>query len=66
MPAEPLALIARRIRQIGPGRILYGSDMTLGTTNPPPVTAWPTMRRKLPLSDEELRVIANNVAPYLR
>lgn len=64
--AENVALAARRIRQVGPRRILYGSDMTLGTTNPPPAAAWATARRRLPLTDEELAIIANNVAPYLR
>lgn len=61
-----LELVTRRMRQLGVGRILYGSDLSVGTTNPPPASAWATMRRRLPLTDEELRTIANNVPPYLR
>jgi hypothetical protein len=64
--AATLELVTRRMRQIGVGRILYGSDLSVGTTNPPPAAAWATMRRRLPLTDEELRTIANNVPPYLR
>lgn len=64
--AENLALIAKRLRQLGLQRILYGTDMSIGTTNPPPAVSWATTRHKLPLTDEELRVIADNVPPYLR
>jgi predicted TIM-barrel fold metal-dependent hydrolase len=50
--------IATRIRQIGLGRVLYGSDS-------PPKEYW--MRfRELPLSDVEFRAIEGNVAPYLK
>jgi predicted TIM-barrel fold metal-dependent hydrolase len=63
-PSEKLALIARRLRQIGLERILFGSDTVL-PNRPPPLLAW-AMVRRLPLTDEELRIIANNVAPYLR
>jgi predicted TIM-barrel fold metal-dependent hydrolase len=63
-PPETLALIARRLRQIGLQRILFGAD-TAVATRPPPILAWATARRRLPLTDDELRVIANNVAPYM-
>jgi len=33
--------------------------------NPPPQQAWAAFR-KLPLSDEEFRTIASNLAPYMR
>lgn len=56
---EEMQEIVARIRQIGIGRILYGSD------GPPP-EAWNAFRNKLPLTNEEFRVIANNVAPYMR
>lgn len=60
---ETIALLARRMRQIGMERILFGSDMH---PSPPPAAAWATFRRKMPLTDAELRAIADNVAPYLR
>lgn len=65
-PAAKMELVTRRMRQMGMQRILYGSDMSVGTTNPPPAAAWATMRRRLSLTDEELRTLANNVPPYLR
>jgi uncharacterized protein len=58
------ALIARRIREIGVDRILYGSDGA-GGANPVPKQAWASFRQ-LPLSDAEFDAIARNVAPYLR
>ena len=58
------ALVARRIRQIGVDRILYGSDAASGT-NPRPRESWAAFRR-LPLTGDELAGIASNVAPYLR
>lgn len=57
-------LIARRIRQIGVDRILFGSDAATGP-NLAPREAWVAFRQ-LPLSDEEFRTIANNVASYMR
>jgi predicted TIM-barrel fold metal-dependent hydrolase len=51
-------LVAARIRQIGLGRILYGSDG-------PPKTAW-TAFTQLPLTADEIATIASNVAPYMR
>jgi predicted TIM-barrel fold metal-dependent hydrolase len=56
--------IATRIRQLGIGRILYGSDSAVGPGRKP-AEAWASFR-ELPLSREELRAIAANVAPYLR
>jgi uncharacterized protein len=61
---EQATLFATRIRQLGIERILYGSDAASGG-NPPPREAWAAFR-KLPLSEEEIRTIASNVAPYLR
>ncbi len=60
---EALTTVAARIREIGTDRILWGSD-----TSPPlpaPREAWLEFQA-LPLTDEEFRSIANNVAPYLR
>jgi uncharacterized protein len=64
MTAEEAAMFVRRIRQLGVQRILYGSDAA-SDGNPPPRDAWAAFR-KLPLSDNELRTIANNVPSYMR
>jgi predicted TIM-barrel fold metal-dependent hydrolase len=62
-PPEERGLIARRIRELGVERVLYGSDAALpGNT---PRECWQVFRR-LPLSAAELRTIAENVAPYMR
>jgi uncharacterized protein len=57
-------LIAKRIREIGVTRVLYGSDGAAGG-NLAPAQAWAAFRQ-LPLSDTEFRTIAENVAPYLK
>jgi predicted TIM-barrel fold metal-dependent hydrolase len=62
---ETIALITRRIRELGLNRILFGADTPAGN-RPDPILAWATIRRRLPLSEAELRTIAGNVAPYLR
>ena len=55
--------VAARIREIGPKRILYGSDG--GDPTDPPPKAQLQAFRKLPLTEAEFRVIEANVAPYL-
>lgn len=62
---ETLRTIAGRIRQIGLDRVLYGSDMAEAGTLPPAL-GWARLRARVPLTVEEVRTIANNVAPYLR
>jgi predicted TIM-barrel fold metal-dependent hydrolase len=62
---EDLKLLARRIRQIGPRRILYGSDAAFGGRSTPR-QEWGTFRGMVPLTETELQVIAGNVAPYLK
>jgi predicted TIM-barrel fold metal-dependent hydrolase len=57
-------LIAKRIREIGVERVLYGSDGA-GGGNPTPREAWAAFR-ELPLTREEVQTIASNVAPYMR
>gem|GEM_PF-3187954 len=57
------ALAARRIRQVGVGRILYGSDAAAGD-NARPREGWAAFRR-LPLDDDEFARIASNVATHL-
>lgn len=60
---EFLASTAATLRKIGLSRIFYGSDMNVGK-NPPPREHWHAIRQ-LPLTDEELKVIADNVPPYI-
>jgi hypothetical protein len=60
---ESADLIATRIRQLGVERVLYGSDGA-GGGNPTPREAWASFLQ-LPLSRDEFRTIANNVAPYM-
>jgi predicted TIM-barrel fold metal-dependent hydrolase len=59
---DALQTFAQRIRQVGLQRVLYGTDMG----PPQPRESWATFRTTVPLTEEELRTIAANVAPYLR
>ncbi|MGH9944116.1 MAG: amidohydrolase family protein, partial [Pyrinomonadaceae bacterium] len=63
---ETMQAIAQRIRQIGLKRILYGSDAAATADAPPTSLRWARLRHKLPLTNEELRVVASNVASYMR
>jgi predicted TIM-barrel fold metal-dependent hydrolase len=57
-----LQRLAARLREIGLGRILFGSDMA-----PPPAwQPWMTFRMTVPLTAVEFQRIAANVAPYLQ
>ena len=60
---EQSALLAKHIRQIGVKRVLYGTDAALFSNFP--TTAWSEFC-KLDLTDNEIKTIANNRAPYLR
>ena len=62
---DQLELLAKRFRQIGLKRILYGSDSAFGNHDTPD-KEWGTFRGMVPLTDEEFDVIRDNVAPYLR
>jgi predicted TIM-barrel fold metal-dependent hydrolase len=64
-PAETMQAIARRLRQIGLKRILYGSDAAATADAPPTSLRWARLRHRLPLTNEELRIVAGNVAPYM-
>jgi predicted TIM-barrel fold metal-dependent hydrolase len=56
-------LIATRVRELGLGRVLYGSDGAVpGNT---PREYW-TRFRQLPLSDAEFRAIEGNIPPYMK
>jgi hypothetical protein len=61
---EKKDLIARRIRQVGVDRILWGSDGSFGGGMTPEQTL--EAYRKLPLSPDEFKAIDQNVAPYMR
>lgn len=61
---ELYEMLARRIRQIGLNRVYYGSDGQFGGASPRAV--WSHFRTNVPLTDDELRVIASNVAPLVR
>lgn len=62
--AEEAALMVTRMRQIGLEHVLHASDGA--PPNAPTGEHWTHTRRKLPLTDAELRIVANNVAPYMR
>jgi len=67
MSDQEAALMVTRMRQIGIDHVLYASDSAPGAgPNPPTLEQWMLTRRKLPLTDAELRIIANNIAPYMR
>ena len=61
---EEGALVARRIRQVGTGRVLYGSDLS-----PPGGSiraGWEIFRDRTPLTAGELQTIAGNVTRFAR
>jgi predicted TIM-barrel fold metal-dependent hydrolase len=64
MSPDELQQIAKRIRQIGVERVLYGSDAAASPLTYPKA-GWAAFQR-LPLTSAEFRTIANNVAPYMR
>ena len=61
---DEAALIVSRLRPVGIGRILYGSDLT------PPggsiAAGWAAFRTRLPLTAAELRTIASNRPRFAR
>jgi predicted TIM-barrel fold metal-dependent hydrolase len=62
---ETLELVAKRLRQVGLRRVLFASDRVPGGSNDTPKDAWEAFRR-LPLTEQEFRTVAENVAPYMR
>ena len=62
--AEQAAQVVRRIREIGPRKFLYGSDLSApgGSIG----AGWAIFRTKLPLTPSELRVIAGNRPRFAR
>ena len=63
--AEAKAQVAGIMRRLGLGRILFGTDMPLAW-NPSPRDWWRRTILTLPLTDDEIRDIADNLPPYLR
>lgn len=64
MTSADAAVVAQRIRQVGPGRVLYGSDLS-----PPGGSirqGWEIFRTKVPLTAAELQQIANNRTRFAR
>jgi predicted TIM-barrel fold metal-dependent hydrolase len=60
-----LRRVADAVRRIGPHRILFGSD-TGGKGHLSPGEAWAQFRAQVPLTNQEFRIIAGNIAPYAR
>lgn len=62
--AATAALVARRIRQVGVGRVVYGSDLA------PPggsvAAGWAVFRARVPLTAAEFATIATNEARFVR
>jgi predicted TIM-barrel fold metal-dependent hydrolase len=61
--AERAELLARRVRELGVQRVLYGSDAPTPTNLPR--NGWKYFRA-LPLTEAEFQTIANNVPPYMK
>lgn len=62
---EALRKIANHMRRIGMSRIYYGSDSPRGA-GIPPKQSWVKFYTDVPLTQEEFRALANNVAPWVR
>ncbi len=63
---ETLALVAKRLRQLGLRRVVYGSDRA-GTANDRSKGTWDWGAfLRLPLTEDEFKAIAYNVTPYVR
>jgi predicted TIM-barrel fold metal-dependent hydrolase len=63
--AKSAARVATRIRELGVGRILYGSD-TPDKEHLTPRKGWAAFHDMLPLNESEFQTIANNLPPYGR
>jgi len=63
-PAQRREWVARRMRELGLRRVLYGTDG--GDPTDPPPAAQLQVFHQLPLERAEFRAIERNVAPYLK
>jgi uncharacterized protein len=55
-----LETFARRIREVGVARVLFGTDIA-----PSLQQSWNTFAQSVPLTADELKAIASNTAPYV-
>lgn len=63
-PVEEVAQVAKRIRQVGAEKILYGSDLS-----PPGGSVragWDIFRNRVPLTDAEFRTIEDHMTRFVR
>ena len=58
-PAPAVARLARRIREVGLERVVFGTDV--GT----PRENWAIFRKTVPLTEDEFAIIARNAVPYV-
>jgi predicted TIM-barrel fold metal-dependent hydrolase len=58
--AAQAAVVVQRIRQVGAGRVLFGSDAIIAGKP----REWWAVFRKIPLTEKEFARIAHNLAPY--
>lgn len=65
LPAATLELVAKRLRQVGMNRVLWATDRVGASDDRSRDWDWTAFRR-LPLTEEEFRTIARNVAPHMR
>jgi predicted TIM-barrel fold metal-dependent hydrolase len=65
VPPAALDTLAVRMRTVGLKRIRFGSDLPFDPLLPVK-PEWELFRRVIPLTNDELRVIADSVAPYAR
>lgn len=58
------AMVAQRIRQLGPRRVLYGSDLSApgGSVQ----RAWEIFRAKVPLTPAEMQQVIDNRTRFVR
>jgi predicted TIM-barrel fold metal-dependent hydrolase len=61
---EEAAVVAKRIRQVGAAKVLYGSD--LGPPGGSIRSGWEIFRTRVPLTPREFQTIAGNVTRFMR
>jgi predicted TIM-barrel fold metal-dependent hydrolase len=65
LPSKTGQFLAEAIRKIALEHVLYASDELPGDHHPPTRQHWEEMRRNLPLTNDEFKTIADNIAPYM-
>jgi predicted TIM-barrel fold metal-dependent hydrolase len=61
-PPGVLQTLATRIQQVGPQRVLWGTDVARGSIK----ESWELFRTSVPLAEGDMRTLASNVVPYGR